>query len=214
MARSVGIERLHALLNEPASADVLARCYHFTPVQFFDLMRTQDVFNVLGGHFSTIYLDTGGGFVAGQEVRVPIRPVAGPFQLHFDLPAAPGLQTLRWDPIEGRTCRVRIDAVDCVAADGGVHSVESSTIATNGIQISPGSFDFETNDPNIWWPTSEGVKQVIVKGHWEFDQLPETVQELRRQIVELKVACETVPRKSARATLKFARRVLSRLKVG
>src|SRR5207247_853477 len=119
-----------------------------------------------------------------------IHAVAGEFALQFDLPPTPGLKALRWDPIEGRTCRVRIASIEYVDADGETHCVPGAALASNGICSSPGTIEFETNDPSVWWTVDEGVKRVSVHGHWEFDHLLETLAPLRLQINELRAALD------------------------
>jgi glycosyltransferase involved in cell wall biosynthesis len=212
MARAIGIERLHALLNDASGAAVLAQLYQFTPVQFFELLRTTDTFNVLGGYVSTIYWDTGAGWVAGQEVRTLIHAVAGEFALRFELPPIPGLKALRWDPIEGRACRIRIASIEYVDANEETHFVADDALASNGFCSSPGTIEFETNDPSVWWTVDEGVKRVAVRGHWEFDHLPETLASHRGQIDELKAALDMAQATAMNRTLRFAKRVVARLK--
>lgn len=212
MARAIGVEWLHGLLNDKNAAGVLATRYSFSTKQFFELLRTTDSFNCLGGHVSTIFLDTGAGWVAGHEVRTLIHAVGGEFALRFELPAAPGLKALRWDPIEGRTCCVRIESIEYVNTDGGTHCVPGEALASNGICSSPGTIEFETTDPSVWWSVNEGVKRVSVRGFWEFDQLPLTSAPLRRQIEELKAELAEANETALNRTIRFAKRVASRLK--
>ena len=214
MARVIGIERLQTLLNDKSSATILAERYSFTPIQFFALLRTDDMFKVLGGYVSTLFLDTGNGFITGREVQVPINGVSGEFSLRFELPSARGLQALRWDPIERRTCRVSMVAIEYIDAEGNHHAVPADALNSNGRRPSPRTFDFETCDPSIWWPVGENVKSVLIRGHWEFDQLPETVGRLRRQVHDLQAALTTAQSTATNRMLRFARRTVQRLKAG
>ncbi len=214
MSRAIGVERVHELMSAKDTAKVLRERYDFTSANFFDLLRTADAFNLLGGCVSTIFLDTGGGWIAGQEVRVPINPVAGPFHVRFTLPVSPGLKALRWDAIEGRTCRVRLDAIEMIDAKGQGVVVDLDQIGSNGAHHSDGLIEFETNDPNLWWPCDEGVVGVRLSGTWSFDQLPETVAELRARVAELQAELD-VERATIRSLpWRFARKVALRLRAG
>lgn len=58
---------------------------------------------------SHLYLDTGDGFNAQQVLALPgSSPLGnGVYQVHYELPATPGLRSLRFDPIENEGCILR-----------------------------------------------------------------------------------------------------------
>ncbi len=214
MSRAIGVERLHELLSRESTAKVLRERYAFTPVNYFDVSKTANAFNLLGGCVSTVFLDTGGGWVSGQEVRMPINPMGGQFNVRFTLPNSPGLKALRWDPIEGRTCIVKLTAIEMTDGTGAVSSVDLSEIGSTGIHRRDGAIEFETNDPSLWWACEDDVVGVRLTGIWSFDHLPETVADLRARVAELRSELDL-----ERATIRslpgrFARKVALRLRAG
>lgn len=213
MARVIGMEKLQRLLNDPAGAKKLEVKYRYHAVDFFELMRSQDVFNLFGNYQSTVFYDTGSGFVAGQEVRTAMRVAPGPFVMQFDLPLLDNMCAVRWDPLEGRTCRVRLESIHCGGASG-MTAVNFDELASNGWRGADNAFDFEHTDPSIWWPVASPVTRIVVKGHWEFDQLPDTVAQLRAQVAELTKSLEEKRMTAAAATIRIARHVMARLKAG
>src|SRR5713226_6223832 len=116
----IGIERVHDLLVDSEAGEVLEREYGLSPQWFAERLRQFDARRSLGPSQSTLFLDTGAGFNEHEAIeRHPARTAK--LLVEYDLGApGPEVKALRWDPLEGRLCRVRLERVTW--RDGaGVH---------------------------------------------------------------------------------------------
>ena len=66
--RLIALEKLSELLAEPASAAEVQARYGFGPPQFFPLLRGVNVLNLFAGHESSLFLDTGNGWNAREQL--------------------------------------------------------------------------------------------------------------------------------------------------
>jgi hypothetical protein len=191
LGRLIGLERLQALLNNPVSAEVLGRQYAFTNHQFFDLLRSVNVAETYDGDYSTLFMDTGVGWSIEEKVGQRVSSTGRNYRLTFQLPAGKRLRALRWDPVELRTCRVRIDAIEQVDHAGRTRQVGLADVQSNGERLADGTVSFQTADPMFWWSVPDDISTVTLHGVWEFDDSLQTtlkqsqyVHDLRRQIAD------------------------------
>ena len=119
---------------------------------------------------STLFVDAGEGFSA-EHCLVEKLPVPGAFTVGFTLQEREAIRGLRWDPLEARTCRVRLDAVEWEDGDGQVHALDLATATCNGRRTAAGLLEFETLDPMVFLPVSGPVQRVTVRGWYEVDDL-------------------------------------------
>ncbi len=140
---------------------------------------------------STLYLDTGAGF-RGEERIAEVMP-AGPgrFRLRFAL-AGVSVRSLRWDPLEYRTCRLRLEKVEWEDTCSLVRSLELETITGNGARSADGLWDFETLDPVLLLPISGDVACVTVEGWYEADDLGTSLMRVDRMAQTAKAQLEAL----------------------
>jgi hypothetical protein len=184
--RLIGIDRLHALLNDPAGAAVLARRYNFPTARFFDLLRTVNVTDLFAGQETTVSSDSGAGADLDWRVTRRANQTVRDFSLTFPLDPDPARRTLRWAPAETRRCRVRIDVIRQRDEAGHEHLVELSTVQSNGKRLEDDSVLFDTLDPSFSWPTEPGAAGATVEGQWECEPLAETARRLEQEVVNLR----------------------------
>jgi glycosyltransferase involved in cell wall biosynthesis len=163
----IGIEKLHELLGDPAAAEVLQKGYQFDARAFIRLLGEKEAFNPLGPCLTTLYLDNGDGFSEAAAFRVMADPLDSQFTITFDLAHAPAVRQLRWDPVEGRLCRVRIEEIVWQAPNGTEGRIDLSTITANGILGDDGVYSFETTDPLLIFPYAGPLARLTVRGWWE-----------------------------------------------
>jgi Glycosyl transferase family 2 len=175
LARLIGLERIHGLLNDSDDAAVLARRYGWTNQKFFDLLRTVNVGESYSGDVSTLFFDTGSGWSTSEQVSQRVLGAGGEFNLSFELPSGASARSLRWDPIELRTCRVRLAAVEVTDRGGRTYVVDPDLVQTAGDRLPDGSVSFSSADPMFWWPASGAEALVRVRGEWEFDDALTTI---------------------------------------
>ncbi len=119
---------------------------------------------------TTLYVDTGAGF-QGDQCVVQEFPGPGHFRSTFALSGLGPVSGLRWDPLELRTCRLRLDAVKWEDSRGAVHSLELAMVTSNGEHRPDGLIAFETLDPMVFLPLDGDVSRVTVEGWYEADDL-------------------------------------------
>ncbi|HEX4589482.1 MAG TPA: glycosyltransferase family 2 protein, partial [Gemmataceae bacterium] len=184
-AKLIGIERLHALLADSATAAALAGRYNFSNASFFRLLGTLNVTDLFDGGYSTLFPDYGGGWDTTARVCQRVSPTIERFEVRFEL--SPGRQpsALRWDPMELQTCRVLIDAIELRDSAGRVQAVDPATIESNGDRMPDGTVSFRTADPMFSWPVTGEVSEVVVRGRWETDEALQTILAQSRHVAEL-----------------------------
>lgn len=187
--RLIALESLGGLLAVPMMAAELAKRYQFGPPQYFRLLRTVNVLNLFSGHESTLFLDTGKGWNAHEQVQTRTNLYARDFCIRFQLPAASHCRGLRWDPMEGRTCRVRLQSVDYQLANGTRHSLEMGKISSTGQPLADGTTVFTSTDPMFFLPIEGPVAALALRGTWESDDPSQTIQrqESNRQDLQRKL---------------------------
>jgi glycosyltransferase involved in cell wall biosynthesis len=185
LGRLIGLERIQALLNDPHGTDLLARRYNFTNHQFFDLLKSVNVAESFDGDCSTLFLDTGDGWTMDHRVSQRVLRAGRDYCLTFQIPAGHRLRALRWDPIELRTCRVRIEQLELQDAKGQVRVLDPALVRSNGEMQSDGTFAFSTADPMFWWPVTGELAGVAIKGQWQFDDTFKTTLNQSQRIHDL-----------------------------
>jgi SAM-dependent methyltransferase len=133
--------------------------------------------------FTTLYADDGSGF--GPEGAASLLAPDGDFALTFTVPGQTGVKGLRWDPIEQRFCRVRLDHVTWEDTSGTEHEVDLSELATNGTRDADGAIRFDTVDPLVLLPVSGDVRRVTVRGRLEVEDPAVTLARLEVERREL-----------------------------
>jgi hypothetical protein len=224
LGRLIGIERLQALFNDAEAAEVLSRKYAFATRQFFDLLRSVNVTQSYDGDYSTLFWDSGAGWNIDERVCHRVSAYPRDFRVTYDVPACPRVRALRWDPVELRTCRVRLDAVEVRDGAGRAVITDPAAVQTNGTRLSDGTVSFATSDPMFWWPAKGTVSGVTVRGRWDHDDALTTILKQSEQVHEL-TRDLTAARRELRklyaspywlmtAPLRAAKSVARRLKAG
>jgi glycosyltransferase involved in cell wall biosynthesis len=174
LARLIGMEKLHGLLQEPESAQVLREQFSFTVPHFADLLLRLDPLNWLPRFRSLLYVDTGKGFNDTEVCETLANHSAEKFELTYDLAKYPPVTMLRWDPVELQFCRVWLEEVSWEDRAGQVHSVDPASAWSNGQRSADGSHEFQTLDPVIHLPIAGDVVRITVRGRWQVLDQPET----------------------------------------
>jgi SAM-dependent methyltransferase len=136
-----------------------------------DELATRDTSGRRRGFTSTLFVDTGAGFCAEQCVADKLPPGPEQFQSTFVLNGLGPVRGLRWDPLELRTCRVRLEAVEWEDGDGQVHALDLAAVTSNGQRTEAGLLEFDTPDPMVFLPVVGVVARVTVRGWYEADDL-------------------------------------------
>jgi glycosyltransferase involved in cell wall biosynthesis len=166
--RLLGAERLYELLKDEEGRAVLEGQYAFTHVTLAQLLQGMDTENIYSS--TRLYLDTGEGFHEDLQVRIPLERDAESFDLRFDVSSYPSLRTARWDPVEGRFCKVWLDAIAYEDRSGRTIPFDMKKITVNGVRMADGGYQFDTTDPMFFLPIEEAIAAVLVRGRWSFDR--------------------------------------------
>jgi glycosyltransferase involved in cell wall biosynthesis len=194
LARLVGVEKLHALLNDPEGAEVLRTRFSFTPVQFGSLLLGVDSLNRFARYRTALYPDTGKGFNNRECCRALSNHLVEDFEITFDVTSALPVKALRWDPVEGQYCQVWLEEVSWRDRAGRTHRCDPAAATSNGRRGADGRFDFQRLDPMIVLPIQGEVASLTVRGRWQVTDLPTTLWQVNALLVhqewEVQVARE------------------------
>jgi MoaA/NifB/PqqE/SkfB family radical SAM enzyme len=114
------------------------------------------------------YIDTGSGFSEKQllSLNYYLKTSETRFHIKFDLRNFKGINSIRWDPVEGHFCHVKIDKIEIEMKNGRKEQVVLSELTINGNRISDVEFQFNTLDPWIIIPINEAdVSAVQIDGN-------------------------------------------------
>ncbi len=167
----VGLERLHDLLRDPASAALLERSYGLTPPRFAALLKETEAIPQADMPLTSLYVDSGNGFNDRELLRQRAPWVHATFDLTFDLARFGSVRGLRWDPLELRHCRVQLQEVVWQDRAGIAHRLDPASVPSNGSPQPDGSHHFETIDPIFLLPIRGPVVSLRLRGRWEVDSL-------------------------------------------
>lgn len=186
LKRLLAIDQLHGLLTDPQAADLLRDAYDFTVPTFAKYLKEVDLFNARMAHETSLYVDTGSGF-REEEVCRPAADLTSPFfDVSFDLSRFPPVRGLRWDPVELRFCRVRLETVVCQDRSGKEVTLDPSQVSCNGILRPDGDFDFETLDPMFFFHIAgQGdYSRIRIRGEWKVEPQSIALSKVEKSLLE------------------------------
>jgi hypothetical protein len=116
---------------------------------------------------TTLYVDTGSDFAPNQVVRGTIDPSKESFEIHFDLTGFNEIKRLRWDPIEGFNCQVKLSEIQIV--NGNTTSrIDIDDLTANAARLNKGWWVFETIDPMfIIDKVPNQIECIRIIGFWQ-----------------------------------------------
>jgi glycosyltransferase involved in cell wall biosynthesis len=178
----IGVERLQALYRNPEAAAFLAGEFGYPHMMFARFLATFDPFGrhrELGLLPSTIYADTGTGHNENEVARISTS-LEPSFCQTFELSRFGSVRGLRWDPLEGRFCRVHLESAIWVDGNGNDCELDLASIQSNGNQLGPGAFDFGTIDPMVFLPIEGVVRSLTLRGRWHVATHHDTLNRLHQ----------------------------------
>ncbi len=105
----------------------------------------------------------------GTAPPLRVDPDGEPLGLRFELPAATGVRSLRWMPLQTRFVRIWLTEVVWEDAEGKPHPIEPAALRTNGSIGPDGSIRFATFSPWIAFDLAPGAQPVRLRlaGAWK-----------------------------------------------
>jgi glycosyltransferase involved in cell wall biosynthesis len=191
--RLLGVEKIHELLENPTSAEVLREHYHFDSLAFIKLLGAVEPFSPLSEWRTTLYLDLGSGFRERDAYRAEAEFSENRFAIAFDVTGTPQVRQMRWDPCEGRLCRVRIEEMVWHTPEGDKGVVDLAEVTANGTCGVDGTYTFETTDPMFLIPFRGNVSRFSIRGSWEVQSLEASLGRFPALLAERQTLLERVP---------------------
>ena len=118
---------------------------------------------------STLYVDTGSGF--NEQDIWPGDGVISDganFKVAFENIPFSAIKQVRFDPVDGQFCRLRLERIDLTFSSGQAQSVAFTEIEpicrSNGLKEADGMTAFETFDPHVTFPLSGDIRRLVVTG--------------------------------------------------
>ncbi|MBM6618240.1 glycosyltransferase family 2 protein [Bacillus suaedaesalsae] len=115
-----------------------------------------------------IFVDTGNGFNDKERIVLnSFNHFMSNFELNFDLSKFNRILGVRFDPVEGKWCRVRINEIIYEENDGKILSADINQVNSNGIKQKNNYTLFHTSDPMFFIPIKGNIKSVYISGNIE-----------------------------------------------
>jgi SAM-dependent methyltransferase len=104
------------------------------------------------------------------------------FVLEFTIDPPREFSQLRWDPLEGRLCRVRLRQILWEDVEGLVTRLDLGRVWGNGRNRADGTLEFATLDPMIYLPIAGQVARVTIEGECLVGDVPATMAGLEQSV--------------------------------
>jgi glycosyltransferase involved in cell wall biosynthesis len=116
---------------------------------------------------TTLYIDIGNDFNPNLVVRSTIDPSHEAFELHFNLTDFDKIKRLRWDPIEGYNCQVRLNEIQ-IHSKKDIVKINLNRLSTNSARRNKEWWVFDTFDPMfIIEELPKQIHKIIISGQWK-----------------------------------------------
>lgn len=163
--RLLGVEKLYDLLQDTEARHLLSRTYAFTHKTFANTTKVLDVLRDYPDQ-SHIFIETEGEFPGQKQLSCPSNTTHEGFTLHYDLSGVGRVRSVRWQPVEGRYSKVRVEDISVWDAAGRTASVDLDRIASNGQQLAERIHLFLTPEPMFSLPIEGDIAGIAIKGRW------------------------------------------------
>ena len=104
------------------------------------------------------------------------------FTLEFTIDPPRDFSLLRWDPLEGRLCRVRLREIRWEDDEGRISCLDLGQVWGNGRHRADGTLEFATLDPMIYLPIAGRVARVTIEGECFVGDVPATMAGLEQSV--------------------------------
>ena len=84
--------------------------------------------------------------------------------IRWDLGEFSNIKSLRWNPIENKWCRLKLEKVKCKEVGGVQYELDLDIITHNGIIDSDGWIVFKNNDSMIFFPVDSDMEYILIQG--------------------------------------------------
>lgn len=128
----------------------------------------------------TLFFDTGDGFSAMDSYEQDLNIVEDEFEVSFELDKYATIEKLRFDPLEGKACKVQITKIN------GEHLIGTEILGSNAEFEKHGGQIFINGDPQ-YYINPEAVKdsKLVITGRIKIMPEEETMVYFRKKLVEL-----------------------------
>ena len=104
---------------------------------------------------SLLYMDTGSGFQSHQLISSQFQTNTASSVCTFELPTNSTIKNLRWDPIEGAFCKIKILNIRFISNTEDVTNIPREKLKFNDAHVNKdGWVEFKTSDPMVFIPYS------------------------------------------------------------
>lgn len=169
--RAFALDALFRCMGDAEIAALLEKKHGFRYADLIRLTGGKSTLPTPPRFLSSLFIDTGSGFSAPQSRRSRISPYPDSFALTFNLAGYEPIRSIRWDPVEGSSCKVRIDSISWEDASGTLHAFNPAAITTNGTRGNDGTILFKTADPQCFIPLGGNISSITIKGILELHSL-------------------------------------------
>jgi len=165
-SKLAGVQKLFRLLSQPSTAELARQHYGLGEIEFGKILLGADLLKTTPADYTTLYVDTGVGFTEKNSSKRDCDLDEKTFDVRFDISGFSTIKQLRWDPVEGSLCRVKITEVTGVEPNGRILPVALRSLHANGSATDAGTL-FAHGDPSFIIPIATPLQSLRIRGEWE-----------------------------------------------
>lgn len=204
-----GLDLIYGLLQDDEKAKTLETLYRYGPGDFNRQKRQSDVFGCMREirkFTASLYYDEGTGFSEDRKILGVISPDKSIQEISFSLPEnVQTIQGLRFDPVEGFFCRVRVTGLWQSSGKAAVIEPLNAADVENGLCC------FFTEDPifnvSVPVPLERVLKLTVSLTLVRDGEIYETFKQSQdRLIAQLRQAKAAIPERESELQRAFAQK--------
>lgn len=145
---------------------IIAVCCQEKMDEYINSIQTCALLREIPQYQNTLYLDLGDGYSEKFCIKQNCNILSKCFSIEFDLSSYKNIKSIRWDPIDGKICNIKISLIKYFDEFGIAHFFDINKISSNGI-LDKNIIKFDTFDPMIFISVSN-ITHLNIVGEWEF----------------------------------------------
>ena len=147
--------------------------------------------NLFEYNMHTLFVETKSGFNENEKHQQLFQIQKNmKFNISFDISHYLKIRQIRFDPVEGRLCQIKLSEVSYVMKHGEKIKQDLSKIETNGNLIENNIINFNTIDPHIIFNVGGEIEQVLFKGEIKISPLCEYIEQSRLGLEQSRIEVE------------------------
>ena len=148
------------------------------PVKHISLDEIHRENSILDKLLMFLYVDSGAGFSEAEKLLAYATVKNGEFEVQFELSNGNNIKMLRFDPVEGYICKVKINSI----------SEGAMMLHNNAVDKMAGEWMFTNLDPQFYMQVNNKLSTLCIKGTIDIFNKQRTAQYLQQLLEQFDVS--------------------------